>query len=256
MRSAFEAAIDQYHALLAKAPYRYTFLKDAANCANAYGDYLLTLGVDPKSIEQPYRFALESIKAMLLTPESKEHERTGMGLGYYRIGLVMLRQNRSEEANQAFKKCEVMRAKAYLDQKEELGIKATSRALAAYLIEWIIVQARLGMEENTIAGVRELLAVASTTTEADGEISPTSLYKQAAACMGMLSNTQLPTNPIAAAKYFDKATELLHKAVSAGYRDIGYLRTDPDFDWLHNTKALEDIANKIISLTNVESSNK
>ena len=232
VRGAYEAAIDQYQALLAKAPYRYTFLKNASNCANAYGDYLLTLGADPKSIEQQYRFALDSIKAMLMTPESKEHERTGIGLGYYRIGLVMLRQNRSEEANQAFKKCEVMRAKAYFDQKEELGTKATSRVLAAYLIEWLIVQARLGMAEQSVAGVRELLAVATTTTEADGEIAPTSLYKHAAACMGMLSSTQVPSNPTVAAKYLDNAMKLLDKAISAGYSDIEYLRTDPDFDWL------------------------
>ena len=54
---------------------------------------------DPKSIEQQYRFALESIKAILLTPESKEQDRSGLGLGYYHIGLVMLRQNRDAEAS-------------------------------------------------------------------------------------------------------------------------------------------------------------
>ena len=232
VREAYQAAIDQYQALLAKAPYRYTFLRDASNCANAYGDYLLNLSADPKSIEQQYRFALESIKAMLLTPESKEQERGGLGLGYYRIGLVMLRQNRDTEANQAFKKCEVMRAKAYYDHEEELGTNSTSKTLVLYRIEWLIVQARLGMAEQSVAGVRELLAVATTTTEADGEIAPTSLYKHAAACMGMLSSTQVPSNPTVAAKYLDNAMKLLDKAISAGYSDIEYLRTDPDFDWL------------------------
>ena len=134
-----------------------------------------------------------------------------------------------------------MRAKAYYDREEELGTSATSKALAQYRIDWMIVQARTGMEEKTISAVKELISLASTTTEADGEIAPTSIYKHAAASMGMLSSTLTQSNPSAAAKYQDNAMRLLEKAILAGYRDIAYLKTDPDFDWLQNDRLMAQV---------------
>ena len=169
----------------------------------------------------------------MLTPTAKELERTGLALGYYRLGLTLLRQNRQAEASQAFKQCEILRAKAYYDQVDELGSSKTTRALTPFRLEWMIVQARLGMEAETLAAARELIAVANAATEADEAIALKDIYLQIAASLGMLSSTQ-KSNPANASKLESKAIEFLQKAIAAGYQDLEYLQHDADFDWLQN----------------------
>ena len=233
-RKAFEDIIALYNALIAKAPYRFSFLKNRYRSATDYGDYLLMRRADPALIEQQYRLAMDSLKKMLQTPEAKELEYTGLGTGYYRIGLAMLRQNKPIEANLAFRHCESLRAKAYYDRMDELDENKKAKGLVPFRIDWMIVQARLGLTEPTLASAKELIAIANSATEADGESGPMSIFKQTAASLGMLSSTQIQTNPSAASKSQRQAMDLLEKAIAAGYRDLEYLRTDPDFDWLQN----------------------
>ena len=221
-------------------PLANAFLKYYSDCANAYGDYLLNIHADPKLIEQQYRPALDSIKEQMLTPRARELERLGLALGYYRVGLTLLRQNRQAESLQAFKQCEILRAKAYYDQVDELGDSKTSWALVQFRLEWMIVQARLGMEVETLAAAKELFAFASTAPETEGSFGLKDVYLFMASSLGMLSTTQ-KASPANAAKLENKAIELLEKAIAAGYQDLEYLRNDPDFDWLQNKPLMSRI---------------
>ena len=73
-------------------------------------------------------------------------------------------------------------------------------------------------------------------------LSKAEIFLQCAAALGVLSQSMKnEINPAKADSLRAQAIQYLVNAIEAGYDNIEYLKSDPDFEWLHDTTAMDDI---------------
>jgi len=255
MNRAYELAMSHYLQLVEKNGYRYGFQMNLASCANEYGDALLATHAEPERIEKQYQIAMNSLRNMSQTPEFISLEQTGLAMGHYRLGLVCLRSDKSEESENHFRHCAVLREKAYLDAVESLGKGASKDAVMPERISWLISQSRLGLVAEVSKTVEALIQRVLSDGPIQSSVSKTEIFLQCGAALGVLSQS----NRIDLAKaesLKSQAIKCVLKAIEAGYGDINYLKSDPDFEWLDDTKVMDDLGEKIITKSKVDASNK
>ena len=240
---------DGYLALLEKSGYRYGFRQNLVGSANEYGDYLLKTHADPEKIEQQYRLAMDSLHTMVQTPEMISLEQNGLAIGYYRLGLACLRGGKDQDAESHFLHSAVLREKAYRDALESLGSGSTTDAVLPQRIDWLLTQARSGTVADVTKTVEELGKRAMSEAPIQSVVSKSDIFLQCSAALGILAQTKsVRENPASSEKFQSHAIKSLGKAIDAGYRDINYLKSDADFEWLSQSDSMKPIENKVLAL--------
>ncbi len=97
-------------------PNYYCYRRLLIGSANAYGDYLLSKGVEPSLIEQQYAIAMHDLKRTLDEPELRaiQHGENGLAMQYYRTGTVALLGGDAANAKLLFERCALLREMAWL----------------------------------------------------------------------------------------------------------------------------------------------
>jgi tRNA A-37 threonylcarbamoyl transferase component Bud32 len=245
----YELSVSNYLALLEKSGYRFGFRQNLVGCSNEYGDYLLGIHADPGKIEQQYRLAMDSLNNMMQTPEMISLEQDGLAMGHYRLGLACLRGGKDREAESHFRHSAVLREKAYRDASESLGSESTTDAVLPQRIAWLLVQARSGMATDVTKTVEELVKRAMSNAPIQSAVSKMDIFLQCSAALGILSQTMsVRENPASSETLQSQAIKSLTKAIDVGYRDVNYLKSDADFEWLSQSDALKSIEDKIQEL--------
>lgn len=255
----YELALSNYVRLIQEKGYRYGFRKNLARCANEYGDYLLGSHADPEKIETQYRLAMDSIITMTRTPEMRNLEQTDTGLakGYYRLGLACLRGGKAKAAEEHFRHCAVLREKGYREAAEAIVEGSSEDAVLSERIDWLLAQARTGLVVEVTKAVKELVERAKSDGPIQSSMSKSDVFLQCGAALGIVSQTEsIRDNPNQVTSLQSQAVKCIIKAVELGYDNTDYLGSDPDFEWLQSTKAMDEIASKIILQKLNDSSNR
>jgi len=242
-RRAYEAAISNYRTLTSESGYRFGFQKNAAICANDYGDYLLGAKASPELIEQQYQLGLTAYNSMLQTPEMIQFEQEGLALQYYRLGLAALRAGDLTESRRRFRHSATIREKGYLDafsamRRDASGAEDGSLAMRQRTA-MMISQGRAGMKSELLKNIKDAVAVCSRNAYDEANFPKNEILKNCSLSLGILSEVMRPEDSSEADKYFNYAKKLLDQAIDAGYADVSYVRTDPDFEWLSSSDSMK-----------------
>lgn len=73
-------------------------------------------------------------------------------------------------------------------------------------------------------------------------------YLQCSVCVGILSQTIDAASDAERKSLAHSAEQMLVRAIDSGYRNLDYLKTDPDFEWLQKSTMLDSISERIENL--------
>jgi serine/threonine protein kinase len=251
-RKAYESAISNYQLLTLAGGNRFAFHVNASKCANEYGDYLLEIKAAPGLIEKQYAIGLNAYMSMMQSPEMTYLEQEGLAMQYYRLGLASLRGGNIIQSRQLFRHCAVIREKGYLDalvastDKAKLAnwgedVAKTTSVAMRQRTELMIAQSRANMKTEVLAHVKEIVSQCNRNALDESNISKDRTLVACAVSLGILSESIRSESPSEADRYFSHAKTVLEQAIEAGYAEIRYVRTDPDFEWLASSPSLLEI---------------
>jgi serine/threonine protein kinase len=230
-KAAYQQACQLLDTLLEAYPDRFTLLLNAVNCHNGFGDLLLEHGASPTTIEPHYAKSLDCLMRLLRTPQQVQLEQNGLALQFYRLGLLASRNGDAGIANQHFQHSALLR-KLGLVEKMRGSQSQNDEALLQTRVPVMLAYARCGDVEET---TQQMDAVLEVIGQADFQGKPTSKGESLVllgAAKGILSEAIRTRNVAQSEQLFEEAKSLIVQGVKAGYRDLNYLASDPDFEWI------------------------
>ncbi|WP_020474713.1 serine/threonine-protein kinase [Zavarzinella formosa] len=228
-RESYAEAVRIYEDLVKKNPNDFGFRKKLAFIANLQGDLLLTRLNDPKGAREQYTIALRQVRGMLNVPEVLELQHTGVGLGYYSLAIATEKAGDKTAAARYYARSLEEREGYVRDMREKPSVKSNPDLLLLPLVEQMLIQARVGKRSEAIIGAGTLLKRAADPARIDVPNLTLEKLKISAACGYALASVHAPD---AKTKTEDlaKALNIVTEAIREGYRDVDYLKYDPDLD--------------------------
>ena len=250
-KAAYSESITVLTELCNDYPNYYSYRRLLVGSANAYGDYLLSKGVEPSLIEQQYAIAMHDLKRTLDEPELRaiQHGENGLAMQYYRTGIVALLGGDAANAKLLFERCALLREMAWRDTMLDGEAAANLDLAITQRIEFMLAKARSGQTEVAIEHAQWLHERAERLVRESGNndglaggFPANRLFLQAASAFGIAADF-LPASerPMAIAQ----ALVSIKRSFDTGFNDTSYLRHDPDLAPLQKIEEYQ----KLISTT-------
>jgi hypothetical protein len=246
-RAAYSESVSVLADLCQEFPNHHSYRSLLVSTANAYGDYLYTKNAEPNLVDQQYSIALSKLKNTLDAPEFKalQHGKNGLAMQYYRVGLIALRAGEPAKAKSAFERCALLREIAWNDVWHDGGASSDPDLAITQRIELMLSQARCGRTDDALQHVqwlderaRRLYKESSGNVVLAGGFAPHQLFAYVGSAEGLIAEF-LPEKDRPAA--LDRAVMSIRRAIKTGYKDVTYLRNDPDFAPLQNVEAFQEL---------------
>ena len=250
-KAAFTESVNVLSELCNEYPNYYSYRRLLVGSANAYGDYLFSKNAEPSLIDQQYSIAMAQLKNTLGAPELRalENGENGLAMQYYRAGLIALRAGEPAKAKSAFERSALLREIAWNDVWQDGGGSSSPDLAITQRIELLLALARSGRIEDAQVHIKwleerlqMLEKVSGDKATKVGEFETNRLFMLLGSAQGLIAEF-LPEKDQPAA--LDRAVASIKIAVEEGFRDVDYLRHDPDLAPLQKIEEYQ----KLISTT-------
>jgi tetratricopeptide (TPR) repeat protein len=236
-RAEFAKAIAELRQLVEDEPLNLGFQRYLAFVLDGAGEYELVQAGDLTQAREHYGEEVCIREALIAQPEIVRGQRE-LSQAYYVLATADLRAGDGPAADKHYHDCLKIREELLAADVNDPGLK----------YETMLARARCGhvAEAETLASGFE--------TEAREKLADRSLmYKRAAfgfaLCGFGVAAAHPGTLPPELQKkqqaYFDRAIAALEQAVAAGYRNVGQLEADPDFDPLRGNERFRKLIEQL-----------
>jgi hypothetical protein len=231
-KKAFEESIQQFQELVDSAPKNTAYLLSLEVASSEYGDLLLLRLGQPEEARRRYEVALAQSRAVAFTDEAARYQQIGLALDHYRLATAALKMGDKAAAARSYAAARAWREVHLRELESSLAGQKNPNdpgMLTDARINLMLAQARCGQRREATAMASHLLETAISLPAKDRWRAR--LLVGAAFGFALAADSADPTGR---KNCLSQAVRALDLAITSGYRNVGQLETDPDFDPLRD----------------------
>jgi serine/threonine protein kinase len=238
---AFGESMGAMELALQAEPERYSLKIQLIRTAFEIGDFWLVQKKDAATARGFYVKGMKQLLGIISTREMEDLMELGLAMGYYRLGLAAIEQADESRAKNYFERCALIRELDLRQKSDRAEVKKDTNLVVIDKINLLLAQAWAGQSDTVLPAVRELIAHADSPEMVEFTDLRQSIYLHSASTLGICSRNKADPE---SSQLIAEAIVTLDKCLKAGFNDVAYLRTDPDFWPLQSQPAFQQLTNK------------